>query len=349
MNMFRARPHHLSPFVVGLCALVSAGLAAGPVHAQEGKIASPAGKESVGREKERTALYNEGLALAEAQRWQEAWVKFQGVVAIRSAPRALVAVATAEEKMGRLTGAKRTYQKALADARSTGENDMVEKTSSALAALEALIPRVVLRFGSGGTSAAVILDGVIVSVGPDGIEVDPGEHRIVVTAGGDQPFEQSFQISAGQRKEILVDVVPVGGARAGDKDETSLLRAPDRSGAPLLQPPLPVWILGGAGVIATTVGLVVFVKGKSDYDDASKGCSNGICKSMDAYTKGNAGRDRMIAGGIVAGVGVAAVAGAGIWWIVRATGSPKASDSRAFSVRANASPDGCSVRLQGAF
>ena len=39
------------------------------------------------REAERTALYEEGVKLAEASHWPEAVERFQRVVAIRSAPR----------------------------------------------------------------------------------------------------------------------------------------------------------------------------------------------------------------------------------------------------------------------
>ena len=62
-------------------------LLAGPARAENQGAASPGA-----REQERTALYKEGVALAEAGRWAEALTKFEGVVAIRSAPRALIAL-----------------------------------------------------------------------------------------------------------------------------------------------------------------------------------------------------------------------------------------------------------------
>src|SRR3954466_7796473 len=84
------------------------------------------------REEERTALYQEGLALAETGRWEDALSKFEKVVAIRSAPRALFALARAEEKSGRWTRAKRTYVKTQTEAEAAQESKLVEEATGAL-------------------------------------------------------------------------------------------------------------------------------------------------------------------------------------------------------------------------
>ena len=84
--------------------LLSVMLIASPTFAQS--PASPPSTDS--REEERTALYREGVALAEAGKWHEALEKFQAVVAIRSAPAALIALATAQENSGKLAHAART-------------------------------------------------------------------------------------------------------------------------------------------------------------------------------------------------------------------------------------------------
>jgi hypothetical protein len=224
---------------------------------------------------------------------------------------------------------------------------MVEKATSALAALESLLPRLMLRFPPGGTGAAVALDGVPADVKPEGIEIDPGEHRIVVTSAGNRPFEQTFQIAQGQRRELLVEMTPLTDARP--VGQASFSKPADPTKDVGLGPPLPVWILGGAGVAAAAVGLVVRARGQSDYDDASRDCSDARCTTNEAAMSGNSARDRMIAGNIVLGVGGAAIAGAGLWWILSATESPRTSETRALSVRAQASTDGGWVRLSGAF
>ena len=79
------------------------------------------------KEQERTSLYREGVSLAEAGRWDEELKRFERVVAIRSAPPALVALATAQEKTDKLASAKRTFLRAEADARAAGDADLAQK------------------------------------------------------------------------------------------------------------------------------------------------------------------------------------------------------------------------------
>ncbi len=100
---------------------------------------------------------------------------------------------------------------------------------------------------------------------------------------------------------------------------------------------------------ATAIGLAIRVDAKSDYDDTSRGCSGTLCPTSDIVDHGNAARDRMLGGSILAGVGVAAMASAGVWWLLSARASDQPSDVHALSVRVQATADGCAVRLYGAF
>lgn len=77
-------------------------------------------------------------------------------------------------------------------------------------------------------------------------------------------------------------------------------------------------VLGGAGVAASVVGLVLRVTGQNVYDDAVRTCAGDppYCVSQNDVQRGNDARSRMIAGTITAGVGLAAIAGAGVWWAV---------------------------------
>src|SRR5678815_4359361 len=110
-------------------------------------------------EKERTDLYKAGVALAEAGQGGEALDKFQRVVAMRSAPRALLALASAEEHVGRLVSAKRTYVKARDDARAEKDEALAGKADAALAALDPRIPRLALLLPAGAEGAEARLEG----------------------------------------------------------------------------------------------------------------------------------------------------------------------------------------------
>ncbi len=334
-------------------------------------------------EEERLLLYRQGLTFAEQGRWEEARQKFQEVVAIRSAPRALLALATAEEKSGRLVSAKRTFAKTQADAEAAADKDLAQRATAAQAAVESRLPHVVIRLPLGAVNAQLTLDDTPQPATTDALEIDPGEHRIVVNAIGMQPFDERFRVDEREQKELTVTLSPVEPAPPADvvePDPASSLGGvaeptqpanlaepiptpgPDR---PLDARPGPRWpalALGGVGVAATVVGVIVTAKGKADYDDVKGGCPSQHCPAPEAAARGNAARARMLAGTITAGTGILAIAGAGLWWVLSASSSqgaanatpampPASADGRAFSLRVDVSPatDGGWVGVSGAF
>jgi hypothetical protein len=292
-----------------------------------GASAAPAAAQTtpmVGRakEEERTALYREGVSLAEAGRWDAALQKFEKVVAIRSAPAALIALATAQDKVGKLVRAKRTYLEARAQARALRDAALAEKAEKALTAIDGRIARVVVVLPSDSSEAEIGLDGSAASPDPTGIEVDPGEHVVSVNASGRPSFQERVLLTAGERKEVVVQFghgpsaetpaaasMPAFATATGDSVRTG--------------PPIGSWVLGGAGIAASVAGLVIHLNGQARYDDATSLCQNGKCSTVGEVEAGNAERDRVLAGSIIAGAGLALVAGAGLWWAL----TPSAAQS----------------------
>jgi hypothetical protein len=79
--------------------------------------------------------------------------------------------------------------------------------------------------------------------------------------------------------------------------------------------PVGPLLLAGGGVIAGAVGLVVRLQAQSSYDDASAHCSPAGCPNQAWVDQGNSARASMLVGTVVFGAGVAAVVGAGVWWL----------------------------------
>src|SRR5215471_21330306 len=98
------------------CATFGLGLRTAPALAQSTTTGAESSHDA--REQERSELYHQGVELAEQGRWNEALPKFQSVVAIRSAPAALVALGTAQEKLALVASARRTYARAHDEART---------------------------------------------------------------------------------------------------------------------------------------------------------------------------------------------------------------------------------------
>ena len=324
------------PIVIG-CAILALGLLATQARAQAPDA----------QEKQRSALYKEGLAFAETGRWNEALLKFQKVVAIRSAPPALIALATAQEKSGQFASAKKTYTKARADARAAGDDPLARRSDAALAALAARVPRVVVRLPLGVVNAQVTLDGTPMQPTAQGIEVDPGEHLVAASAPGRQPFNRRFQIREGQEHQVLVEL-----GSAGVTSSAPALLSPshpddDDAGTRTTFPTASV-ILGGAGGLLAAVGVIVRIIGQSDYDEASVDCPENRCQSQEVASRGNLARERMIAGTVMAGAGLASIAGAGIWWGLSSS-LQKPGPSNSLSVRAAPAADAYWIRLTGHF
>ena len=307
--MLRPVPHRIgSPWV-----LLSVSLAVG--FLPRSTSAQGAALLDRAKEQERTSLYREGVSLAETGHWAQALKKFETVVAMRSAPAALVALATAQEKAGKLASAKQTFLKARADAQALGDTELAQKAEKARTALEDRIARIVVLLPAGTSGAEVAIDGSPATADLKGIEADPGEHHIVVKVAGQPPFQQRFALAAEQKKEIAVQFVSEG---APDRALGSVALSSDAVSS---GPPVGSWILGGAGVAATVIGLVVRFNGQARYDEVSAQCPGEKCASQAEADEANAARDRMLSGSIVAGAGVGLLASAGLWWALSSPSS----------------------------
>jgi hypothetical protein len=276
-------------------------------------------------ERQRTALYNEGYALAQQGRWREAVDRFRHVVAIRSAPRALFTLGQAEEKLGELATAERTFQRALTDARAAGDFAVVDAADQAIRELHPRVPHLLLRLDARAADHAhdvkATVDGEPVATGQL-LDVDPGHHEVLVQAPGAQAFTRRLDIVPGTTNEIDVTLEPLASAPAPAATEAPAPAAPREArqsttrGASRIGP----LVLGSAGLAAGVAGVVLRLTGQSDYDAASANCSGGACGSLAAANAGNDARGRMLAGTIVTVVGAAVVVAAGVWWILQSDG-----------------------------
>jgi hypothetical protein len=89
----------------------------------------------------------------------------------------------------------------------------------------------------------------------------------------------------------------------------------------------PLFVAGGGGVLML-VGGVLYFTGASKISDADKTCPDrSKCTDSTAVSNGNSGRSRETIGGVVAGVGLAGVAGGLAWYFLGPKGdaAPKAA------------------------
>jgi hypothetical protein len=306
--------------------------AAPPVHAAD-----------AARERERAALYKEGVDLAAAGNWSAAVVRFRRVVELRASPKALYTLGEAEEHAGQLAEARRSYRASLDAARAASEGDVVDLAGQALGKVESRVPQITVRLDAetaahGGDTHASI-DGVAVPVGA-ATDVDPGDHQVRVEATGATPFVRSVHAMEGQQQEVAARLEWAAPVAA----QTAPAGAPPREAEGSGASPLVPIVIGGVGLAVGITGLVLRLTGQSDYDGASGQCtSSRVCPSATIANAGNDARGRMILGTTLLGVGAAVAVGAGVYWFVSRP-SPSA-------VQAGAMVDGLGARavLRGAF
>ncbi len=273
------------------------------------------------REPERTALFREGKALAEAGNWVEAVDRFRRVVAIRSAPKALFTLGEAAEHAGWFAEAERSYESALADARGAGDAEVADAAEHALKSIDRRVPRVTLLLDDRAaqafqSSAHATVDGHAAGLAVP-TSLDPGTHAIRVEAAGATTFETSLHVSEGERRYVRVTLEARVAARERGSALTPSIPSVVPRAAPPERPAPRAWgpvILGGSGVVVTVVGAVVTSSALHDYAAASAQCPGGTCPSTQVRDTGNAARGSVIAGDVLMGVGALVGVGAAVWW-----------------------------------
>jgi hypothetical protein len=121
---------------------------------------------------------------------------------------------------------------------------------------------------------------------------------------------------------------------------------------------VPLIVAGGGGV-AAIVGGIVLAGGMKKVSEAEEVCPSHECskdvppnQAADAIEKGNAGRQQQVIGGVVLGVGVAALGGGLLWYFLSSPsgeGPAKADAPRRPTAAPAFGPGYAGVSLSGSF
>ena len=272
---------------------------------------------SAGDEARRRALYRQGKALVAAARWPEAAAKLRAVIAIRSAPKALIALAVVEEQLGHLREAKRLYRQAQLDAMALGLDRDAAAAAERIQQVDPRLARFTLEVPA-GVRALVSVDGEPRFPAAGTLELDPGRHEIQVTAKGYRPYRTSRLVEEGDRRQLAVVMTRL------EPSEPAQGAADDRQEADRAEAPWPIgpMVLGGTGVALAAVAIGLWVDGSSKdqalRDTCSKwtlGASETVCPA-ELRSDAEDAEAEIIAGNVLMGVGGAALAGAVLWWLL---------------------------------
>jgi hypothetical protein len=280
------------------------------------------------------ASFQEGRRLLAAGQTAEACLKFAESFALEASSGTLINLALCHEKQGKLATAWGEYQEASRLAREQGHRDRAEVANVKASLLEPRVPKVTLTAGQPPPGLRIEIDQRSLDEATPGtsIPVDPGPHQLTAHAPGCSPWTTTFDIGAGEVRQIEIPALEPISAIAASRPAAVPESAPSKE-AP---PPAPVetgeavgsaddatkpsgttrgWILMGSGAVLLGAGTVLGMVSLSDYRDADGLCPSHQNCGASAMSKRNDAEATAWASNLTFGAGaVAAIVGGYLFW-----------------------------------
>ncbi len=198
-------------------------------------------------------------------------------------------------------------------------NTLMTECTQMYTDVERELPSVVLSAKVEGSNmdlsaVEVLLDGRPFAVSLDGrpIPVNPGEYELTFNAPGYAALRRHIVIGTGDKYRQVSVVIPAGeGSTEGDVPS-----APEPRGAARV--PVMSYVLGGVGVAGLGTFAVLRIVANSDFDTLTEGCASQGCPGSDISRL----RQKYLFSHIALGTGLAAAAGAVLWYVLDREGSP---------------------------
>lgn len=199
------------------------------------------------------ALFEEGRALLDAGRFQEACPKLAESERLDAGGGTRLNLALCHERTGRLAAAYADYEESLMRAIRDGRADREGFAREHLAQLEPRIPTISVV----GTTGAILVDGVSIPIA-DGarLRVDPGVHVVVVPSGP----RWTLSLAEGEARVLTVERTTPG-PKAAVADIPATRFVEERSVAP--------WI--ALGVACVGYGVATWGLVRTTHDDDATG------------------------------------------------------------------------------
>lgn len=307
-------------------------------------------------------LFDEAQAALAASKIEEACSKLEASQKLDAQLGTLLHLSACYERLGRVASAWSGWREA---ADWAGQrNDEREKIARRHAQeLEPQVPWLTLRLLKAAPAGLEAKrDGLPVALALLGsaVPVDPGTHKVEVTAPGFQKLEKDVTLAQGVRQVVEIDLQPAGAPAAAvgappplvpSSDTPSNAPAPNDKGGGF-QRPLGLAV-GGLGVVALGVGTYFGLHARSvlsDRDDVCptrKGCTVAEGQKNEQLSE-DARKSARTAN--IAWVGGAVLAAAGVTlWLTAPQEKPSTSASARPRLTPWASAEGAGCFVEGAF
>lgn len=261
------------------------------------------------------ALYREGRALMEKGDLDAGCPKLAESQRLDPSSGTALNLALCHFKQGKTATAWAEYLVAARLARQQGKPERVEEAQKRAAELEKDLSHLTILAPSPLPGLEVRRDDVLVEAGSFGtkLPIDPGKHRVVVTAPGHAP--KTLEIVIGAARDAQSLTIPALEKAAAPASDSGAPREASGPGA------LP-WVVGGAGVAIAGVGAAFGGLALAAYGDAKAACPSRTGCSTEALDLRSQANVRAKVADVMIPVGIAAVGAGVVLYIVR---RPKAA------------------------
>jgi len=314
-------------------------------------------------------LFTQGKDLSKAGDWAAACPKFEASLRYDPALGTRLNLATCYEKVGKLASAWALYKESVDLARKAGDDKRRAFAAKQVTALEPRLPKLTIVAPAAPPSGLVVTrGGTTVDAALFGAPtfVDPGEHEIVASAPGYEPWTGTIVVLEGKAQSIAIpDLTPAKPEPDGDKDLVEPDLSPDGDGTgPGPTGPGPEgkgggsrkligMVTAGGGLLLIGAGLYFGSSASGSYSDAKDACGGDlICDNPDDLARSKAlvddARSAATTSTILTGVGAAALVGGVILWLTAPSGD-EPRDSTAWRIAPAVGPDRATLVLGGSF
>lgn len=246
-----------------------------------------------------TKLFEEGKALREANKLDEACAKFEQSVQLDRQLGTVLNFADCREAQGRNVEAYRLWIEGVAIAAKNAQKNRETYARGKADALMAKLGRVTLKIVDGGAQLTIKLGGRELAKSEWTTQqiVEPGTVVVSASAPDRAPREITADVPAGTEKTIDVPAL--------DAIATTTPPPPPRRDTPAPKRSLTPWIVGGGGLALIGTSIALGLSAKSSYDAALEANDAETDSQIDSSQKrADIATALVIAGAVAVGVGV---------------------------------------------
>ena len=269
-------------------------------------------------------LFYEARTLMQAGKFVDACPKLEEAMRLDPGIGTEFNLADCNEHLGKLATAWTAFNDVAGQAKLSNQSEREKVARKRAAALEPRLPRLAIDVTSATPGLEVKRDALVVAASAWGtlVPVDPGTHRIAVTAPGKAPWETTVTTREGKTARVAVprDLPALGGAVATgpaplEPNAASTTTTSSSAATATEAFPEPVveghggaqravgWVVSSLGFVSVGVGAGFGLSSLSKRNDSRAHCntvgcdSEGVSLRDDAVRNGNVATITMIAGG----------------------------------------------------